>query len=886
MDRLLAWLARLVTRHPKRVVVLATILTLPVAVVASTLEVSTSRTALVSEDEPHWQRYMAFAREFGIPEDLVLVAKSDDPAAIHAFLDDVAARLADDPRIAAIFHRVDLAAFESRAPLFLDEEALDQLARVAHRPELGALWKAEGPGPRLTALAALLEAVPDSLGPAVDPTETALLARVLEGVTAELARFSEGGAPPIRSPIDPASMASGAESRGRGIDAEGYLSARNGRVGIMFVRPTYTRDEIEVVEPFVRAVREAGDAARANHPNVWFGLTGIPASQIDELTTIAHDTVLTTAVALVGVVLLFLLYFPAFRLLLFALIPVGFGVVWTAAAIRLAFGYVNLMSSIFLVVLIGMGIDFSVHLASRFLEERRRGADPTEAAERAVARAGRGVVTGALTSAGAFLAVGWSGFRGIEELGIAASVGLVITLIFAMTILPAVLAWGGGAIDATKRRRFSIAPLVDMVLEKSGTVVIAACLITVPCLVWASRTPFDFSLLEMLPADAESAQLMAEMIDERELSADAVAIVAEDLEDARRIASRLAELDTVYSVVSAATFIPPRQTSRLVRIRSLTATLAATREVAVAPQGDVEDALDRMESVLERFSELAFAGDHKDAVNRLGASLDALERVRDRLEAAPEATSKHLEVFDAELARMLGLAGERLAAVVQAGPMKSEDLPDNLRGRFVSDAGRYAIYAVPKASIWDRPALGRFLEEVRAVDPDVTGFPETFYENAERIRQGFLRAALYAAIAVVLMLALDLGRLSHVASAMIPVGLGAVWMLGAMHLIDLPYNLANIVGLPLVIGVGIDNGVHIIHRFRESESVRLAAVETGSAVVLSSLTTMVGFGSLALASHRGYSSLGQILFIGVGACLVATLTVLLATLAPRRGGRR
>ncbi|MEQ8983828.1 MAG: hypothetical protein RL846_38145, partial [Deltaproteobacteria bacterium] len=214
--------------------------------------------------------------------------------------------------------------------------------------------------------------------------------------------------------------------------------------------------------------------------------------------------------------------------------------------------------------------------------------------------------------------------------------------------------------------------------------------------------------------------------------------------------------------------------------------------------------------------------------------------------------------------------------------LTSADLPEDLRARFVSDQGRYAVYAVPKASIWDRPALGRFLEEVRAIDADATGFPETFYENAERIRQGFLRAALYAAIAVVLLLGLDLSKPSHVASAMIPVGLGAVWMLGAMHLIDLPYNLANIVGLPLVIGVGIDNGVHILHRFRESESVRLAAVETGSAVVLSSLTTMVGFGSLALASHRGYSSLGQILFIGVGACLVATLTVLLATLAPKR----
>ncbi|MEQ8980430.1 MAG: hypothetical protein RL846_21000, partial [Deltaproteobacteria bacterium] len=167
MDRVLEGLARLVTRYPQRVVLVLAILTLPVAFVASSLQVSTSRTALVSEDEPHWKRYMAFAREFGIPEDLVLVAKSDDPAAIHAFLDDVAGQLGGDERVAAVFHRVDLAALEARAPLFLDEAALAQVAAVADRPALGALWKAQGPGPRLTALADLLETVPEVVGPSV-----------------------------------------------------------------------------------------------------------------------------------------------------------------------------------------------------------------------------------------------------------------------------------------------------------------------------------------------------------------------------------------------------------------------------------------------------------------------------------------------------------------------------------------------------------------------------------------------------------------------------------------------------------------------------------------------------------------------------------------------
>lgn len=879
MDRILDALGALVTKRPRATLLVITLLTLPVAWVASSLEVSTARTALVSEDEPHWQRYMAFAREFGIPEDLVVVAEADDPRAVHAFLDDVAGQLVGREDIGPIFYRVDLAAFEERAPFFIDEAALDRLLALARTPAFRTLTTATTPAERLAAIAALIDDLPRSVGAAPDPVQSALLAQGLEALLREMARFAEGGAPPLV--VFEGALADAARGGRHGIDSAGYLSAREGRLGVMFVRPPYTRDEIEVVRPFVAAVRHAGASASQRHPSVTFGLTGIPASQIDELETIAEDTRLTTVIALVGVILLFLLYFPALRLLLFALAPVAFGVVWTAAAIRLAFGYVNLMSSIFLVVLIGMGIDFSVHLVSRFLEERRHGHSSDEASRRAVARAGRGIVTGAITSAGAFLAVGWSGFRGIEELGIAASMGLLLTLAFALLVLPAILAWRGGRIDPSGRRRLGVARLVDAVLDHRGVVIVLAVALTVPSLYWASRTPFDFSLLNILPADAESARLMVKMIDERTLSADAVVAVAEDLDEARALTDRIGALDSVHRVVSAASFLPPNQERRLGKIEALAAAIAERPEREVSSPA-LPTAIERLQEGVERLSELAFARDHKEAVDRLSAGLDAIERVVDRYEADPESTTQNLAAFDEALGAMLEREMKRVNRALAVGPMTVAELPDELRARFVSERGRFAVYAVPKISIWDRPALGRFLDELRAIAPEVTGFPETFYENADRIRSGFLRAAMYATFAVIFLLSIDLRRPSHVAAAMIPVGLGAVWMLGAMNVVDLPYNLANIVGLPLVIGVGIDNGVHILHRYRECGSVRLAAVETGGAVTLSSLTTMVGFGSLAFASHRGYASLGQILFIGVGACWVATLTVLLATLGRGR----
>lgn len=893
MAPLLPKIAAACTRRPRRVLAFAILLTLPVLAVALTLGISTSRTALVSEDNEHWQRYMAFAHEFGIPEDLVVVVRADDPDTVHAFTDDVAARLSKDKeKVKAVFHRVDLSIFEDRAPLFLDDQVLELLLELSGSGSVASIRAHSDPAIRLMALAELMAAVPGVMGENTTETEASLMAEGLARLLVALRRHTlegERGGITLLDHDAAIEAAVGAKKEGA-LDGKGYLTTDHGKTGLLFVRPTYTRDEMSVVVPFVAGVREACAAAQAAHPGVEFGLTGIPATAVDELHTIQHDTLLTSAVALVGVVVLFMLYFPALRLLAFSMVPVVFGTIWTAAFIRVAFGDVNLMSSIFLVVLIGMGIDFSVHIASRFLEQRRRGDPPPEAARVAVERAGRGVLTGAVTSAGAFAAVGWCGFKGIEELGIAASVGLMVTVIAALTVFPAVLALACDRLPLVEAKNDSVRPLVHAVVKARWVVLTLVVALSLPMAYLAVRTPFDFSLLNLLPADAESAQLMAEMIENRDMSANAVAVAAEDLDAARALEEKLGALDRVHSVVSAASFLPPHQRERLAVLERIDARLqqALTTARASPPEPPtLLEAVEKLEEATERLSELAFTGGQKDAVDHLERGLDAVSKVREALEEGEtEALREGAADYAQALAKVVdGLAG-RLARALEVGPLTPEDLPANLRERFVSPSGRFAVYAVPRDSIWDRAALGAFIEDVRGVSKDVTGFPETFYENTGLIQEGFLRASLYAAIAVIVLLWIDLRKLRYVVIALIPVGFGALWMLGWMGLAQIPYNLANIVGLPLIIGVGIDNGVHVLHRYLETRSVETAAVKTGGAVMLSSLTTMVGFGSLAFASHRGYSSLGQILFLGVGACLMMAVTVLPSVLAAADARRR
>ncbi len=353
---------------------------------------------------------------------------------------------------------------------------------------------------------------------------------------------------------------------------------------------------------------------------------------------------------------------------------------------------------------------------------------------------------------------------------------------------------------------------------------------------------------------------------------------------------KLRALDSVYSVVSAASFLPPHQEQRLKALRQIKVKLqAALHETTTTPPdpASLTEAVAALELAVERLSELAFSGGQTKAVDHLEKGLDAVSALREAMEddKAPMA-KKGAEAYGRALAEVINGLCRRLDRVLEIGELNASGLPANLRQRFVSPEGRFAVYAVPKNSIWDREQLGAFIKDVRSVSPLVTGFPETFYENTGLIQQGFLRASIYAGLAVFFLLWIDLRRLRYVVIALIPVGFGAVWMLGWMHLANIPYNLANIVGLPLIIGVGIDNGVHVLHRYLETRDVETAAIKTGGAVLLSSLTTMVGFGSLAFASHRGYSSLGQILFLGVGACLLMAFTVLPAVIAVAHARRR
>ena len=207
-----------------------------------------------------------------------------------------------------------------------------------------------------------------------------------------------------------------------------------------------------------------------------------------------------------------------------------------------------------------------------------------------------------------------------------------------------------------------------------------------------------------------------------------------------------------------------------------------------------------------------------------------------------------------------------------SAPLQVEDLPPAFHDRFVGVTGKLLLHVYPRDDVWQRDNQEKFVTELRTVDPNVTGTPVQLYEYETLLKDSYVQAAWYSLAAIALMVFFHFRSLGAVILALLPVGIGTLWLAGLMGWFGIPINLANIMTLPLVIGIGVTNGIHILNRFAEERTPGILARSTGKAVLVSGLTAIAGFGSLILAKHRGIYSLGCVMATGIATCMIAGLT--------------
>jgi hypothetical protein len=361
------------------------------------------------------------------------------------------------------------------------------------------------------------------------------------------------------------------------------------------------------------------------------------------------------------------------------------------------------------------------------------------------------------------------------------------------------------------------------------------------------------------------------------------AVIADSLSQAERWEQRIQRLPSVSRVISLVKYLTEDQEQKLALIREIKQELGAIPlpELDTAPVNltNLNPTLFTLSSYLGRaISTLQSQGSNQPTEKLLHALRDSVGRLRGLTANGSPAVVNRLTAFQQAL---LSSVRETIALVEQQDGrqrLQREDVPSFLRDFFITSSGKFLLQVYPKEDVWQRDKQETFIRELRTVDPDVTGSPVQFYEYTSRLKKNVQQAAAYAAGVVAILVFLHFRGLSSVLLALLPVALGFVWTLGLMGWLQISFNPVNIVSLVLLIGIGVTNGVQILNRFAEEPHPNILARSTGKAVLVSALNTIAGFGSLMVAKHQGIASLGAVMAIGTGMCMVASLALLPAVL--------
>jgi uncharacterized protein len=856
---------------------------LSIWVTAEKLTFKTGRGDLVSKDLPYVQRHKLFRQEFDDFDGMIVVVEGKDPEQKKNFVEALAGKIKSHPDdFTDVFYKIDTSYFKDKALLFLDQDELADLFKKIkeHQQFLEDVNASPGLDQLLRSINAEISSgmvdtlLSDFIGSGDEEKDETADLGLLISLLKQMAAHLKGGAT-YQSPW--ASFFTGKEET---LKEQGYLISGKNDLMFVLVTPhenkasfTGTRDSIEFARKLV-------DETRRQFPEVTVGITGEDVIASDEMALTQVDVKKATLIALAGVSLLFILAFRGVVKPLMAVFCLIVALCWSMGFTTLTVGHLNILSVVFTTILIGLGIDFGIHILERYKEERQAGEDISTALQKTVEGTGRGNFAGAITTALAFGAMTLTDFIGVAELGWIAAWGILFCMLAMLLLLPALLA------VEEKYRKTDYSHRTPAVEKKKWLasfynhyyLIIFVCLFLVGLSALSLRhLAFDYNLLNLQAKNTEAVAYEMKIMHNANRSTWSAAMLADTLEDARKKLDAVKALSTVSEAESILSMVPANQQEKMKFLKKNSSVLSHLQvEETDSPifLKSIARSLKRIRFKLRGKKENAAT----DSVSEAGVWV---QRVTDELEKTdPKLAQQRLSDFSKQLFDDYRGKISDLRKNANPQPVVIDELPIEMRKRFISNKGRFLISIFPSVDFWDIDQRNLFLAQLREVDPDVVGNAVHMFESSRLMKEGYVNGGIYAMAAIVVFVFMTFKNVKTTVFVFLPVVVGSLWTLGIMDLVGVRFNLANLVILPLILGIGVVNGIHIIHRYREEpdKTVPVLSKSTGQAVVLSSLTTMIGFGSMMVADHQGIFSLGLVLTIGVGSCLVASVTIVPAFL--------
>jgi hopanoid biosynthesis associated RND transporter like protein HpnN len=808
-----------------------------------------------------WRRdFIEYRDAFPVRDrNLLIVVDAPTAARADAFSAALLAELRKRPNL---YHSILLQGegefFERNGLLYLPLPELEQLADrlTAAQPLLGLLQSRFDGAAVLDVATRTLEPRPD--GPAADP-QGATLAPFYSELAATLAA-ARAGTP---QPLAWRTLLGGAAPATR---------------KIIVLQPELDFSRMQPASDALAGIREIAAQLNARESTpVTVRLTGTVAMEHEELLSVSQGAALGAIATMVLVAIVLYGSLRSWRFLVISIVTLTSGLALTAAFAAVTVGHLNLLSIAFVVLNVGLGSDYVIHVLLRHKELLAEGHSTHSALIETMRGVGSSLALCAVTTAAGFYSFIPTTFRGVSELGLIAGTGVFFGLFASVTLLPALVAQ-----FAPKGERETAKTLIDpkifVPLQRRPRVVLGAtAVVLVASFAALPFVTFDSNPIHLRNPRSESVSTLLELAAAGEAPLLNLDAVAPDDATAQRWAAELRKLPQVRAVVTIANLVPGDQPEKVAVLEDL-ALLLGPEFADLAPVRAPTDAITRaLDNLTASSAALPAAASLHTEAAALAAAL-ASDSVPDR--------QRRLAALDAALTSELPAELGRLAAGLHAEPFDRSALPQNLAERWLASGGRELIEVMPAEDVSNNAAARRFIGAVHSVVPKATGLPVVYDEASRTVVNAFELAFLYALVMVSAIILIVLRDLKDVLLVMVPIVLAAVVTIGATVLISMPLNYANIIALPLLVGMGVDNGIHVVHRMRTDSVAQLFDTSTMRAVLASGLTTVASFGNLAFSSHVGTASMGILLALGLAISMAATLIVLPAWLNRRARAAR
>lgn len=849
---------QLCTRYRWLIVAVAVLLTaLSADYAARNFAIDTDVSKLISAELPWRERELAYSQAFPqAKKSILVVVDAPTPELAEEAADRLAQRLSTQPSLFTSIRQPGSSVFfERNSLLFLGTE---EVARITGR---------------LTAAKPLLDTL------AADPSFRGVMDGLATGVGAV-----EAGQMNLDDLARPMTMLSdtledGLAGRRASFSWLGLMSGEPASLGelrrFIEIQPVLDFNALQPGEAASTAIRQAAaELNLAEELAARVRLTGEVAIADEEFGTLKEGALLNHSLTVLAVLIILWLALRSAKIITAVFLNLFAGLTITAAVGLIMVDALNPISVAFAVLFVGIGVDFGLQFSVRYRAERHDVDETGEALHRSAIKAGGPLALAAAATAAGFFSFLPTDYRGLSELGLIAGSGMIIAFITSITLLPALLYIFNPPGEPDPVGYSSLAP-VDRFLERYripaivGTVAIV--LIGSP-LLWDLR--FDSNPTNLRSPKVESISTLLDLKDDPRTSGFSIELLAPSLDRATAIAERLEELPEVASTMTLSSFVPEAQQEKLAMIQRAAGALEPVLDPQQAKPAPTDAQNARAASAMAlRLQQVAGdgSGPGAEAATRLSGLLAQLatasEAVRARVEAA--------------LAVPLEIALDGLRTSLQARTVTLETLPADLESDWRTADGRARVSVAPTGDPSSNEVLRGFAEAVLAVEPTATGAPVSVLEAGRTIVGAFVEAGAWALLSIALLLWITLRRFSDVLLTLVPLILAGVVTLELCVLIGLPLNFANIIALPLLLGVGVAYKIYYVMAWRAGKTNLLQSTLT-RAVFFSALATATAFGSLWFSNHPGTSSMGQLLALSLVCTMAAAVLFQPVLMGPPR----